>query len=249
MHPDRFGFCIITSKSIDIQSQIVYNTLTLVRGEVVINYLRVPSSVTTNQELGEKRILVYTSSMFLSWTSAEELAQQCGFFPDRHNRGTGKQFSDCLTQLQNLGYIRRGNFGAYQMEVNEGFGIITFDEFAKILEYRANASGRINHAHMFLLLAHVRQFMHKQRPRYYSNLFKRISTELGISQRAVSIAAKNLETAGILHCEELPRYKTNNQWHTNVHIFVDLKGSNDYDWHIEMEAGINQIRRTSKREN
>ena len=123
------------------------------------------------------------------------------------------------------------------------------DEFAKILEYRANASGRINHAHMFLLLAHVRQFMHKQRPRYYSNLFKRISTELGISQRAVSIAAKNLETAGILHCEELPRYKTNNQWHTNVHIFVDLKGSNDYDWHIEMEAGINQIRRTSKREN
>lgn len=228
---------------------MVYNTLTLVRGEVVINYLRVPSSVITNQELGEKRILVYTSSLFLSWTSAEELARQCGFFPDRHKGGTSEQFSNCLNQLQNLGYIRRGNFGAYQMKFDEGFGIITFDEFAKILEYRASASSRINHAHMFLLLAHVRQFMHKQRPRYYSNLFKRISVELGISQRGVSIAAKNLEAAGILHCEELPRYKTNNQWHTNVHIFVDLKGSNDYDWHIEMEAGINQIRRTGKREN
>ena len=219
------------------------------KGAVVINYIRVPSSVITNQELGEKRILVYTSSLFLSWTAAEDLAHQCGFFPNRHKGGMSEQFSNCLNQLQELGYIRFGNFGAYQMKVDEGFGIINFDEFAKILEYRANTSGRINHAHMLLLLAHVRQFMHKQRPRYYSNLFKRISTELGISQRAVSIAAKNLESVGILHCEELPRYKTNNQWHTNVHIFVDLKGSEGYNWNIEMEAGINQLRRTNKRGN
>ena len=57
---------------------------------------------------------------------------------------------------------------------------------------------------------------------------------------------KILEELSIIHSEELPRYKDkNNNWHSNVKVFVNMKplinNDTNYDWRNEVAIAIDNI--------
>lgn len=214
-------------------------------------FIMVPRSLIYNCELGEKRVLAYSSILFSGWDgkNIKELVSYSKFSTRRDAGGILCQYRNLVNKLVNNQYLKNGISRLEYIKQQESFGIIYYDEFHKILEVREasiHSGQRMNHSHILLLLSHIRLCMirHPKIPQYYSNLLSRISMSIGISVRNISKCLKILEQLEIIHSEELPRYKDNNgHWHSNVKIFVDMKNhdSSFYDWQDVVARGIRCI--------
>lgn len=214
-------------------------------------FIMVPRSLIYNCELGEKRVLAYSSILFSGWggKNIEELVSYSKFSTRRDTGCIIYQYRHLINQLINNKYLKKGASQLEYIKQQESFGIIYYDEFHKILKAREasiNSGQRMNHSHILLLLSHIRLCMirHPKMPQYYSNLLSRISISIGISVRNISKCLKILEQLEIIHSEELPRYKdSNGHWHSNVKIFVDMKkqGNSFYDWQDAVARGIRCI--------
>ena len=224
--------------------------------------IKIPRSLIYNKEMGEKRVIVYSSILFTHLNekacSVNELVEECGYACKRMSNGVEQQFTNIIRILSDKRMLSvqwvAGNqisFGAEPPA--KSFGIIHESEFERILNYRklAKKSGhRINHAHLLLLLSYIRLNMEKQtgKPIMYYSLLKTISENIGLSVRSISAALKVLERLSIIHSEELPRYQDEDgNWHSDVRIFVNMEQCGfistnaDYDWQEELQRGIAEI--------
>lgn len=221
-----------------------------------MSYVKVPRGLIEEKDLGDKRVLIYVSALFLNCNenSVDSLIAFCGYSSDRHCGSVRSQFDNALRRMVDRGYLQivRGHIAAGRKR--DCFGAIYLDEFVRIMkarEMRRGSEQRINHAHTLLLLSCVRCHMFRSPdiPQIYSNLLKRISENIGISVRSISGCVRALEDLDILHSEELPRYKDENGlWHSNVRIFVNrqcraVPSSKNYDWRQVTRCGIQMILR------
>lgn len=216
-------------------------------------FITIPRSLILNRDLGDKRVIVYSSILFSNWSgnNFEDLVRYSKYSACRDKSGVLNQFKAVVDQLVSKNYFFHGDRGIVYIKPNESFGIIYRSEFQRILQERAcsqEKGQRMNHAHLLLLLAHIRlNMIHKPGvPEMYSNLLVRISESTGLSARSISAGLKVLEKLNIIHNEELPRYKDEEgHWHSNVRIFVnmELSGRSDVqrDWQREVSRGITYI--------
>lgn len=218
-----------------------------------MNCVRVPRGLIEDKSLGDKRVLVYASISFSRWNgNMNELASSCGYSVDRHNGAMNQQIASIVHALTEYGYAAMHSKTYSLVRHGECFGMIYKDEYEKIMNARKlerERGHRMNHAHALLLLSCIRCYMLKTKgkPRIYSNLLVRISENIGLSVRSISGCIRLLEDLDIIHSEELPRYKSNGSWHSNVHIFVNRQDHSPasspctYDWQNETKRGINMI--------
>ena len=150
------------------------------------------------------------------------------------------------------------------------FGIIYDFEIEAIMKYQSWYKP-LNKSSLLLLLSYIRAFTwnrkanlssqlaipEKIRPEIFHSQFEAMENCIGIKAKMISRATGILENLGIVKTYRMPSYKdANGQWHTDdiIYIFpykliVDkkLKGirlceKNEYDWHKELEHGINYLR-------
>lgn len=215
------------------------------------DFIMIPRSLIYNRDLGDKRVLVYSSIVFSRWSGKDisELITYSKHSISRKADSIMQQYEELVDSLISEHYFKKNKYSLKPIQKNDCFGIIYYSEFNSILNYRVESmqyGRRINHAHLLLLLAHIRLCTIRQPgvPLFYSNLLSRISESIGISVRNISKCLKILEELNIIHGEELPRYKDNkNHWHSNVRIFIDMKknGIDMYDWQKELLNGIRYI--------
>lgn len=215
------------------------------------DFIMIPRSLIYNRDLGDKRVLVYSSIVFSRWSGKDigELITYSKHSISRKADSIMQQYEGLVDSLISEHYFKKNKYSLKPIQKNDCFGIIYYAEFNSILNYRVESmqyGHRINHAHLLLLLAHIRLCTIRQPgvPLFYSNLLSRISESIGISVRNISKCLKILEELNIIHGEELPRYKDNkNHWHSNVRIFIDMKknGTDMYDWQKELLNGIRYI--------
>ncbi len=206
--------------------------------------IKVPRSLIHNQSLNEKRVVAFASIIISGWSGAdyESLVKYSLYSGFRGKDGVINQYKELVRSFFDAGYFTMSDGGIIYIDQEEQFGIIYYSEFQRILQLRTECKAdgrRLNHAHVMLLLSYIRLYMNYQKgkPVYYSNLLIRISENTGLSVRSISSCLKVLEELGIIHNEELPRYKDNDGgWHSNVRIFVNMKlyGTISYDWHHEV---------------
>lgn len=228
-----------------------------------MDFVKVPRSLIYNKELGDKRIIAYSSILFHNWGSkkcnTQELALYCDYSVSRKSTDIDLQFFKLYQSFSEIGYfdihnVSEKSFTFFSEPPIDSFGIIYNFEFLEILSYRKKwreNGRRINHAHLLLLLSYIRLNMQKQpgKPVMHFSLLKTISENIGLSVRSITAALKILEELYIIHSEELPRYKdSNGNWHSNVKVFVNMKycsfleiDDTDYDWRIETERAIKSI--------
>lgn len=215
-------------------------------------FIKIPRSLIHNKEIGDKRIIAFASIIFSDWSGSdyESLARFSLYSGFRGKDGIISQYKELVLYFINVGYFNKSDGDMIYINHDEQFGIIYYNEFRKILKLRSEykkQGNRLNHANVLLLLAYIRLYMNHGRgkPEYYSNLLIRISENTGLSVRSISSSLKVLEQLGIIHNEELPRYKGDDgSWHSNVRIFVNMRqhGTISYDWQQEVSRGIWHIK-------
>lgn len=232
-----------------------------------MNFIRIPRSLIYDRELGDKRIVVYSSILFTCWDSKicniNELIDECCYTRKRMPNGIEHQFREMIKCFDERNYISvSGNlsedFSFHMESPGNSFGIIYGFEYNRILEYRIAAkkdSKRINHAHLLLLLSYIRLNMDKRsgKPIMHFSMLSTISKNIGISVRSITSALRILEELSIIHSEELPRYQDKNgNWHSNVKIFINMEHCSliaaniNYDWQEETIRAINDILRSQR---
>lgn len=242
---------------VDISAKMCYNPakeLTKGQTEAILKeFITIPRSLILDRDLGDKRVIVYSSILFSDWTgnSIEDLVRYSKYSACRDKSGVLNQYKTIVDHLVSKDYFFYNGRGIVYIKPNDSFGIIYYSEFQRILQERERSQGkgqRMNHAHLLLLLAHIRlNMIHRPGvPEMYSNLLVRISESTGLSVRSISAGLKILEELNIIHNEELPRYKDEEgHWHSNVRIFVNMEpgGSSDVqrDWQGEVYRGITYI--------
>jgi len=232
-----------------------------------MDFIRIPRSLIYDKELGDKRIVVYSSMLFTCWDSKKcninKLIDDCCYARGRVLNGVEYQFKEIIKCFNEKNYIsidkKPSDSFSFQIESpKNSFGVIYEFEYRKILNYRIIAkkdSRRINHAHLLLLLSYIRLNMDKQigKPVMHFSMIGIISKNIGISVRSIATALRILEELSIIHSEELPRYKDKNgNWHSNVRIFINMEQcsliatNTNYDWQEETVRAINEILRSQR---
>ncbi len=142
-------------------------------------YVMVPNSLIQNRQLGDKRVVVHNSIYFSGWSGGRinELVSYAKYSLGRNQGKVASQFQATVLDLIQNGYYTETM--GYIMPT-DGFAIIYYSEFQRIIqkrEYELQNGKRINHAHLLLLLAHIRMCLIRKAgmPEMYSNLLKRIS--------------------------------------------------------------------------
>ena len=217
-------------------------------------FIMIPYSLIYNRNMGDKRVLVYSSILFSGWAgkNVEELVRYSKYSPRRDSGGVLQQYKVLIKSFVENHYFKKTKNNLIYVRPEESFGIIYRKEFQIILQSRDSKlcdTRRINHSHLLLLLSHIRLCMIRSYgvPRFYSNLLSRISNNIGLSVRSISKSLKILEELEIIHSEELPRYKDNDgHWHSNVKIFVNMNPLDEniedsYSWQNETSKGIRYI--------
>lgn len=216
-------------------------------------FITIPRSLILDRGLGDKRVIVYSSILFSGWPGdrVEDLVHYSRYSTCRDKSGVLNQYKSIIDQLVSKDYFFYDDRGIVYIKPNDSFGIIYYSEFQRILREREKSQKtgcRMNHAHLLLLLAHIRlNMIHKAGvPEMYSNLLVRISKSTGLSVRSISAGLKILEELNIIHNEELPRYKDEEgHWHSNVRIFVNMEpgwiSDAQRDWQGEARRGISYI--------
>lgn len=224
-----------------------------------MEYIRIPRSLIYNKELGDKRVLSYSSLLFHCWDEKRcdipELLSFCGFSDNRHSYAVSSEFAELFQKFDLAKYINiksktKNYFTFFSEPPKRSFGIIYKNEFAQILEYRKIQKEnrvRINHSHLVLILSYIRLNMERQpgKPVIHFSMLKTIAENVGISPRSVTTAINILESLSIIHHEPLPRYRDEDgNWHTNIKIFVNIGNVNNvtgYDWQQETQRAINYL--------
>lgn len=182
----------------------------------------------------------------------------CGFSSDVRKSGVSGELTSFMRAIADGGYIKlledKRYYQIYDalapMDEQNPFALISYSEFSKIIQNRAN------HATSLLLLSFLRLNTYRRknamdkRPEIYFCHLCDIADRIGISVRCVASSLKSLTDANVLYGEELPRYQDEyHNWHSGIYIFVDMVRYNQeepddqYDWQEELNSGIKWIKK------
>lgn len=206
------------------------------------HYVRVPREIILNKGLGDKRVIVYAAAALEETSICKRLTQYSGYFSGSADGGIKERFQELLDVYVAKGYFSVKCRKLVHSAPSDNFGIIWRKEFEQIT--RKEKPKRGNPARELLVLAYIRAsyIRHNGASPFYSDLITRISEKIGIPPRAVTVATRKLQELQIIYNEELPRYKRDGQWHSNVHLYVDMKVDGKYwtSWR-ESAAKISNI--------
>lgn len=208
------------------------------------DFIMVPYDLIHDKDLGDKRVIVFSSILFSEWSGEDErdIVEYSDYSSCRNNTSILKQYREVVQLLIDKKHLSRVPGGMIYTKSLNGFGVIYHSDFQKIVEKRLSAKTqgkRINQAHLLLLLAHLRYFIFASEDAVYSNFLNEISSNLGLSVRSVSSCLKILRELNLIYSEELPRYQDGKgQWHSNVTLFTNPKEitmnnmiATKRDWH------------------
>lgn len=154
-----------------------------------------------------------------------------------------------------------------KLKPKHDFGIV-YNFEVEIINNHQLSYRPLNKSALLLLLSYVRAFtwvqvnkrkysgnVKKSRPEMFYSQFKTIAAFIGLTPVIVSRATIILEELGLIKTYRMPSYKdANGQWHTDDVIYIcpykyiSRKNKivkcekNEYDWHKELEHGINYLR-------
>lgn len=192
-------------------------------------------------------------------TVALSIAEICNWSKMKLNRKPGKindKYLSVLASFINSGYFYDtqnlkstsfNNFNTYyRLDFNmdkycstKHFAIIYFDEIQKVINFKEELLNtkinmeRLTSSYMLLVLAYLRVNMNRNtsKPLCCYRLYKKISDDLGISERYVSRIVEVLDVLKIIKHDEMPktRFKdSNGNWcfNTQTKIFANYKQFN-----------------------
>lgn len=220
--------------------------------------------------MGDKRVIIYSylcCRRTLDDTvafSINELVKWTGLIPNYHDGKINHKYLDYLELLSHYGYFEsypdfiklkkiKGNGDFYYKaklnikkfdSLDNGFGIIYFDELFKIINFKQELkkikdkngeeinidTSRLSSAYILLLLAYMRVNINRQidKPRCCFRLYKTISEDIGLSERYITRIVEILDVMDIVKFSEYKRqrYKTDKGDYgflTTPKVFADYR--------------------------
>ena len=205
-------------------------------------YIMIPWELVYDNQLGDKRVLIYAAIYFSNWdgTDISALAAYAGYSSSRGNTKLIQQIGILVSSFISEGYYSPG---MDYIKRKGRYCKITRTEFNRIMKLRKDEmliGKKINHAHIILLLSYIRVNMIYKTgiPEMYSDLINRMAKQVDMSPRSVSSVMDSLQKLQIIYNERLSRYTSKDgSWHSNVTIFLNYNdGSKDQSLEEKIEA-------------
>lgn len=122
-------------------------------------------------------------------------------------------FEDCLKENTNSVKYQQVKLNINKFDVPDNFGIIYFDELEKIINYKEELQdtsldlNRMSSAYILLLLSYLRVNLNRieGKPMCCYRYYKKISEDIGLSERYVSRIIDILEKMKIIKCQAMKR--------------------------------------------
>lgn len=199
-----------------------------------------------------------------------ELLSQYGYF-------------DCYPNFEKLAKEKKNSTDYYNIKINtekfdipDNFGIIYFDELEKILNFKEELKGvkiddeeidltRMSSAYILILLSYLRVNMNRNpdKPLCCYRLYKKITEDIGLSERYISRIVEILDVMDIIKYQEGKRirYKKQDEKYgflTTPKVFADCRHfvknesgnqiiDTNYDYKIEIQKQLEILEEIQKK--
>ncbi len=206
------------------------------------NYVKIPREIIYGKDIGDKRVILFSylcSRRALDDTVAFSISELCYWSylkPNFHDGKINHKYLEVLELLSHYGYFvdcpdfeklakeKKNSTDYYNIKINIGkfdvpdnFGIIYFDELAKILNYKTELKNkdidlsRMSSAYILLLLSYLRVNMNRDvtKPLCCYRLYQKISEDIGLSERYISRIVEILDVMNIVKHQEGKRTRYN----------------------------------------
>ena len=233
------------------------------------NYVKIPREIIYDKDIGDKRVIIFSylcSRRALDDTVAFSILELCHWLylkPNFHDGKINQKYLEVLELLSHYGYFvdcpdfeklakeKKNSTDYYNIKINiekfdvpDNFGIIYFDELAKILNYKTELKNkdidlsRMSSAYILLLLSYLRVNMNRDttKPLCCYRLYQKISEDIGLSERYISRIVEILDVMNIVKHQEGKRTRYNKTDKTYGFITAP-KVFADYRRYIKDENG------------
>lgn len=233
------------------------------------NYVKIPREIIYDKNIGDKRVILFSylcSRRALDDTVAFSISELCHWSylkPNFHDGKINQKYLEVLELLSHYGYFvdcpdferlakeKKNSTDYYNVKINiekfdipDNFGIIYFDELAKILNYKTELKNkdidlsRMSSAYILLLLSYLRVNMNRDitKPLCCYRLYQKISEDIGLSERYISRIVEILDVMNIVKHQEGKRTRYNKTDKTYGFITAP-KVFADYRRYIKDENG------------
>lgn len=233
------------------------------------NYVKIPREIIYDKDIGDKRVILFSylcSRRALDDTVAFSISELCHWSylkPNFHDGKINQKYLEVLELLSHYGYFvdcpdfeklakeKKNSTDYYNIKINiekfdvpDNFGIIYFDELAKILNYKTELKNkdidlsRMSSAYILLLLSYLRVNMNRDitKPLCCYRLYQKISEDIGLSERYISRIVEILDVMNIVKHQEGKRTRYNKTDKTYGFITAP-KVFADYRRYIKDENG------------
>lgn len=206
------------------------------------NYVKIPREIIYDKDIGDKRVIIFSylcSRRALDDTVAFSISELCHWSylkPNYHDGKINQKYLEVLELLSHYGYFvdcpdfeklakeKKNSTDYYNIKINiekfdvpDNFGIIYFDELAKILNYKTELKNkdidlsRMSSAYILLLLSYLRVNMNRDttKPLCCYRLYQKISEDIGLSERYISRIVEILDVMNIVKHQEGKRTRYN----------------------------------------
>lgn len=206
------------------------------------NYVKIPREIIYGKDIGDKRVIIFSylcSRRALDDTVAFSISELCHWSylkPNFHDGKINQKYLEVLELLSHYGYFvdcpdfeklakeKKNSTDYYNIKINiekfdvpDNFGIIYFDELAKILNYKTELKdkdidfSRMSSAYILLLLSYLRVNMNRDttKPLCCYRLYQKISEDIGLSERYISRIVEILDVMNIVKHQEGKRTRYN----------------------------------------
>lgn len=206
------------------------------------NYVKIPREIIYDKDIGDKRVILFSylcSRRALDDTVAFSISELCHWSylkPNFHDGKINQKYLEVLELLSHYGYFvdcpdfeklakeKKNSTDYYNIKINiekfdvpDNFGIIYFDELAKILNYKTELKdkdidfSRMSSAYILLLLSYLRVNMNRDttKPLCCYRLYQKISEDIGLSERYISRIVEILDVMNIVKHQEGKRTRYN----------------------------------------
>jgi len=254
--------------------------------------IKIPREIIYDKDISDKRVIIFSyicSRRALDDTVAFSISELCHWShlkPNYHDGKINHKYLEVLELFSHCGYFescpdfkklakeKKNSTDYYNIKINiekfdipDNFGIIYFDELAKILNFKEELKDvkvndeeidltRMSSSYILLLLSYLRVNMNRNqdKPLCCYRLYQKITEDIGLSERYISRIVEILDVMNIIKYQEGKRirYKKEEDKYgflTTPKVFVDYrhfvkdeKGNqnidNSYDYKTEIQKQL-----------
>lgn len=144
-------------------------------------------------------------------------------------------FEKCLKENTNSVKYQQVKLNIEKFDIPDNFGIIYFDELDKILNFKEELKDsdinltRMSSSYILLLLSYIRVNLNRidNKPLCCYRLFKKISDDIGLSEKYIGRVVDILEELKIIQCQSMKRKKYlkngKERYLTTPKVFADYR--------------------------